>query len=74
MNDFCWFLKGQGPFNPDDVLRIMRFSRHNDETAKRSNGFVELSFNAVGGRAYSVETASDLAKKEKGFENLCGSG
>jgi hypothetical protein len=57
-------LSGTDPFNPDDVLRIMRFSRHNDETAKRSSGFVELSFNAVGGRAYSVETASDLAKKD----------
>jgi hypothetical protein len=57
-------LSGTNPFNPSDVLRITRFNRYNDETVKRSNGFVELSFNGVGGRAYSVEAASDLSKKD----------
>jgi hypothetical protein len=57
-------LSGTNPFNQNDVLMITRFYRYNDETVKRSNGLVELSFNGVGGRAYSVETASDLIKKD----------
>jgi hypothetical protein len=57
-------LSGTNPFNQNDVLRITRFYRYNDETVKRSNGLVELSFIGVGGRAYSVETASDLIKKD----------
>jgi hypothetical protein len=57
-------LSGTNPFNPDDVLRITKFNRSHDEPVKRGQGFIELSFNGVGGRAYSVETSTDLTKKD----------
>jgi hypothetical protein len=57
-------LSGTDPFNPDDVLRITRFFRNRDAAVKRNNDILELSFNAVGGRAYCVESASDLIKKD----------
>ena len=55
---------GTDPFNPDDVLRITSFLCRKDAAARSDNDVVALSFNAVAGRAYSVETASDLAKKD----------
>jgi hypothetical protein len=57
-------LSGTDPFNPDDVLKITGFLRRKDAATRSNNAVVELSFDAVGGRAYSVETASDLAKKD----------
>lgn len=54
-------LCGTNPFNPDDVLRITEIQRargSGDEAA------VALSFSGVGGRVYSVEEATDLARKD----------
>ena len=55
---------GTDPFNPDDALRITAMTL--DNVASRSSGasdssLVTLSFPAVPGRAYSVQTVSDLS-------------
>lgn len=56
-------LSGTDPFNSEDVLRITAFSR--SKSAARSAGeTVALSFLGIGGRSYSVETATDLSKKD----------
>ena len=57
-------LMGTDPFNPNDVLKITAFA-HSGGTRTRtteSTAFA-LSFDAIGGHAYTVEEATDLKAK-----------
>ena len=58
-------LAGTNPFDPEDVLRIAAFSR-TDGTRSRASAspVAALTFDSIGGHAYEVEEASDLAKKD----------
>ena len=56
-------LSGTDPFNPDDVLKITEFL-HARGSGSGDDAAVSLSFGGVGGRAYSVEEATDLSKND----------
>ena len=54
---------GTDPFNPDDALRITAMSLDHvpDRSLDTHEELVTLAFPAVPGRAYSVQTSSDLS-------------
>ena len=56
---------GTNPFDPEDVLRITEFA-HSGGTHSRASAspVAALTFDTIGGRAYAVEEASDLTKKD----------
>ena len=56
---------GTNPFDPEDVLRITEFA-HPGGTRSRASAspVAALTFDSIGGHAYEVEEASDLAKKD----------
>ena len=58
-------LAGTNPYDPEDMLRITAFS-HMGGTRSRASAspVAALTFDAVGGHAYTVEEASDLAAKD----------
>ena len=57
-------LSGTNPFDPGDVLRITAFSHSAAGGTRSSAPAVTLSFDAVDGRSYSVEEATDLKAKD----------
>ena len=58
-------LAGTNPYDPEDMLRITAFS-HMGGTRSRASAspVAALTFGTVGGHAYTVEEASDLAAKD----------
>lgn len=56
---------GTNPFDPEDALRITEFA-HPGGTRSRASAspVAALTFDSIGGHAYEVEEASDLAKKD----------
>ena len=58
-------LAGTNPYDPEDMLRITAFS-HMGGTRSRASAspVAALTFDAVGGHAYTVEEVSDLATKD----------
>ena len=57
-------LSGTNPFDPEDVLRITAFSHSAAGGTRSAAPAVTLSFDAVDGRTYSVEEATDLKAKD----------
>lgn len=58
-------LAGTNPFDPDDALRITGFSYAGGSRSRAPGSLpVSLAFNAIGGRAYTVEEATSLADKD----------
>ena len=58
-------LAGTDPFNPDDVLKITAFAQAG-ASRLRAAGLppMALSFDAIGGRSYTVEEATSLTAKD----------
>ena len=57
-------LMGTDPFNPDDVLKITAFAHPaGTRTRASESSTVAISFDAIGGHAYTVEEATDLKAK-----------
>lgn len=56
---------GTNPFDQEDALRITEFA-HPGGTRSRASAspVAALTFDTIGGRAYAVEEASDLTKKD----------
>lgn len=68
-------LSGTNPFDASDVLRITAFSLDGAPATRGGKKWISLSFNAVGGHAYSVQEASDLVAgdwKKRGFSASSG--
>ena len=58
-------LAGTNPYDPEDKLRITAFDRTGGTRSRASASPVAaLTFDTIGGRAYAVEEASDLVKKD----------
>ena len=57
-------LSGTNPFDPDDVLKITEFSRGAAGGTRSGAAEAALTFDAVDGRAYFVEEATDLKAKD----------
>lgn len=59
-------LSGTNPFDPEDVLKITAFTRNaaGGTRSGASGKDTPLTFDAIGGHAYSVEEATDLTKKD----------
>ncbi len=58
-------LAGTNPYDPNDMLRITAFT-HAGGSRSRATGTqpMALSFNAIGGRAYTVEEATSLTAND----------
>ena len=58
-------LSGTNPFDPQDTLRITAFSHAGGAHTRATDTTpVSLTFNAIGGHAYTVEEATSLSAKD----------
>ena len=58
-------LAGTNPYDPEDALRITAISRTGGTRSRASvSPAAALTFDAIGGHAYTVEEATDLAAKD----------
>ena len=57
-------LAGTNPFDPDDKLAIVSFRRGREKNTRGGEGKDELVFTVKPGRAYSLEVAESLEKKD----------
>lgn len=57
-------LAGTNPYDPQDVLRITAFAPAGRLRSRVTETPMALTFNAIGGRAYTVEEATSLTAKD----------